>query len=83
MMRWFIGTFVVSLVVWNLMLQGKLDTRSRELEAAISLGERQVETIDRQIGAMQKQTEVLNECTIALNRLAPRSKTAAPSRAAN
>ena len=70
MMRWFVGTFVVSLVVWNLMIQGKLGTRDRALEAAISLGERQAETIERQIGAMQKQTEALDECTTALHRLA-------------
>jgi|RhiMethySRZTD1v2_1073278.scaffolds.fasta_scaffold2936171_1 hypothetical protein len=69
MRRWLITTFSLLVLCWHLVILTRLGERNRELEAALSLGHRQVDTIERQTDALQEQTQALNECTLALHRL--------------
>ena len=79
MKYWSIGAVAILVLVWHLVVLARLGDRNRELESAMALGHRQMETIERQTDAMQEQSQALNECTMAL-RSADRRHTKSSSR---
>ena len=75
MKRWLFFVLVVGfLVLQNGHTYATLEQRTRALERALALGENQLETIGRQTGLIERQTEALNECSTALDRVSKSAK---------